>query len=106
MTEEIQTIIPHADFGGPSNCCGCLFGRIAGAQGVIACNQCRAILGRVPACELQQTLDVFDLMLEIVPAMCRYCRSVNLVPGLSRVEALVCRECGKGTLNPASASWK
>jgi hypothetical protein len=25
--------------------------------------------------------------------MCRHCRSVNLVPGFSRVDAFVCREC-------------
>jgi len=33
-------IIPHADFGAP-HCFGSLFGRIAGDQGVIACNECR-----------------------------------------------------------------
>jgi hypothetical protein len=94
LSKDIPTIIPHADFGAP-DCCGHLYGRIAGDQGVIACNECRAIFGRVPACELQLTLDCFDLLLEIVPAICRCCRSVNLVPGFSRVGAFVCQTCGK-----------
>ena len=40
LPEEIPMIIPHADFGAP-HCSGSLFGRIAGDQGVIACNECR-----------------------------------------------------------------
>jgi hypothetical protein len=95
LPEDIHTIIPHADFGA-SDCCGCLFGRIAGDRGVIVCNECGKIVQKVLAEDLQRTLDGLELMLEIATAMCRYCRAVNLIPGFSRVEAFVCRECGKG----------
>ena len=95
LTEDITTIIPHADVGGPSDCSGCLFGRMVRKYGMIACKECGEIVAKVLAGNLQRTLDGLELKLDIAPAMCRYCRSVNLIPGFSRVEAFTCLKCRK-----------
>lgn len=94
MTEEIQTVIPHSEFGMPE-CSGCLFGRISLDIAVIACNGCGRIVRKVAASNLQRTLNEMELQLEVATALCRHCRAVNLFPGLSRVEAFVCQTCGK-----------
>jgi hypothetical protein len=45
--------------------------------------------------DLRRTLDEMEVQLEVATALCQQCRSVNLFPGLSRVEAFVCQTCGK-----------
>ena len=47
----------------------------------------------------RRTLDEFELELEIATALCRHCRSVNLIPGLSGVGVFVCNTCGKPSSN-------
>ncbi len=94
MTDEIQTVIPHSEFGTPE-CSGCLFARIGLDSAVIACNECGKIVQRVALGDLQRTLREMELQLEVATALCRHCRAVNLFPGLSRVEAFVCKECGR-----------
>ena len=95
---DIPSIIPHAELGA-YGCCGRLFGRVVKEHAMIACNECGEIVGKIPARDLQRTLDEFELELEIATALCRHCRSVNLVPGLLGVEVFVCNTCGKHSSN-------
>jgi hypothetical protein len=98
----IGTPIPHADFGDPQ-CCGCLCGVVQGDQAKIICNECEKVLRTVPASELQNTLDHMQLTLDAAAAMCPHCRAVNVFPGLTKVAASVCRDCGKGVWLDAQA---
>ena len=50
----------------------------------------------VPPGALRRALDEMECQLEVAAGLCWYCRSVNLFPGFSRVEAFVCQMCGKG----------
>jgi hypothetical protein len=88
VLEDIPTPIPHMDFGAP-DCCGCLTGRIVGDRGEIFCNECAEIVRAVPAADLQRALDDMESQLEVATGLCEHCGSVNLFPGLSRVEAAV-----------------
>lgn len=95
LSEDIPTIILHTAFGEPE-CCGCLFGRSIGEHGVIACNECGKIVRRVSPGDLRRALDEMECQLEVATGLCRYCGSVNLRPGFSRVEAFVCDTYGTG----------
>jgi hypothetical protein len=54
------------------------------------------IVRRVPTGDLQRVLDEMELQLEVATALCQHCGSINLFPGVSQIEAFVCRKCGKG----------
>lgn len=90
----IATVIPHSDFGDP-DCCGCLNGIVRGDEGDIVCNECEAIIRRVPATELQRTLDEMELTLDIASAQCPHCGATHLAPGFSELIAFVCDKCGE-----------
>lgn len=93
----IETTIPHSAFG-DAKCSGCLCGVIENDQAEIFCNECEDVIRTVPASELRNTLDQMELALDVATALCPHCRAVNLFPGFTRIEAFVCRECGKGVL--------
>lgn len=90
----IGTTIPHSDFGDPE-CCGCLCGVIDGDIARVVCNECRTIVKTVPAKDLQRTLDEMELKLDVTSAKCPHCGVVHLAPGLSKLIAFVCGNCGK-----------
>src|ERR1700722_19047669 len=92
--EEIQTIIPHSEFGTP-NCHGWLAGRDLGHVGEVFCTKCAAILFVILPPGLRRVLDRIEASLDVATALCRYCGSVNLFPGRTRVAAFICQECGK-----------
>jgi hypothetical protein len=89
------TIIPHANFGDPG-CCGCLTGVAGDEAAYIVCNECGVVVRTVPSAALHQVLDEMELALDMDVAMCAHCRAVNLFPGLSKVEAFICQQCGRG----------
>ncbi len=90
----IKTILPHSSFGNP-DCCGCLNGIIRGYQAEIVCNECETVVRSVPSTALRQTLTEMELTLDMSTEMCPNCRSVNVIPGFSKVMTFTCRECGK-----------
>jgi hypothetical protein len=93
---EIQTTIPHSDFGDPE-CWGCLNGKIRGDIAVIECNECSAIVRTVPAPDLEKVLHDMELTLDIASATCVHCGAVHLRPGFSRLLAFTCDTCGRVT---------
>src|SRR4030095_14026594 len=90
----VGAAIPHESFGGPE-CCGCLNGIIRGDQADIICNECEVVVRTVPAANLQRTLDEMELALDTASELCPHCGKGNLFPAFSRVEAYICRECGR-----------
>jgi hypothetical protein len=90
----VGTIIPHSSFGDP-DCCGCLNPIVQGDHADIVCNECESIVRTVPSAELQKTLNEMELSLDMSTEMCPFCRSVNVLPGFSKVMTFTCRECGK-----------
>jgi hypothetical protein len=90
----VATTLPHSCFGDP-DCCGCLNGAIRGDQALIVCNECNFIVRAVPAAELRKTLAEMELTLEMCTEMCPHCRSVNVLPGFSKVTAFTCKHCGE-----------
>jgi hypothetical protein len=90
----VETTLPHSSFG-DEDCCGCLTGIVRGEVVEIACNECGAVIRTVPVTELQNALDEMELTLDVCSEMCPYCRSVNVLPGFSRMLAFTCRNCGK-----------
>jgi hypothetical protein len=90
----IGTAIPHAEFGDPE-CCGCLNGIITGDTAEIVCNECNAIVRRVPASELRVVLSEMELVLDVASSSCPHCGAVNLFPGFTKMHAFTCRECGE-----------
>ena len=97
MDGIIQTTIPHADFGAP-HCCGCLKGVLHGdgGQADIICNECGLIVRTVSAADLERMLDEMELELDIATAQCPHCGAVHVAPGVSKLLAFVCDECGHG----------
>jgi uncharacterized protein (DUF983 family) len=50
----------------------------------------------VPVADLQRTLDEMELTLdEVASELCPHCGMVNLFPGYARMDAYICRQCGK-----------
>jgi hypothetical protein len=90
----IGTAIPHADFGDPE-CRGCLVGSVVGDQAGIVCNECAAVIRKLSAPDMQQTLTEMELALDICTEMCPSCRSVNVLPGLSKVLFLPVRDAAQ-----------
>jgi hypothetical protein len=93
----IETAITHAHFGKP-RCSGRLVGSVAGDQAGIVCTKCAATIRTLPAAFLQQTLTEMELSFDVCTEMCPHCRSVNVIPGLSKVLMFKCRECGKAVI--------
>jgi hypothetical protein len=92
---EIRTRLPHSSFG--TGCWGCLNGVIRGDQAEIICNECEAVIAIVPAADLQKTFDQLELTLDISSAACSHCGAVKLIPGLSKILAFTCEQCGEVT---------
>jgi hypothetical protein len=102
LTRDINDrlpIIPHESLG--TDCCGCLYVRIDGAQAAIICNECGPMIRTVPV------VDVEAVMLEmaqtdvICSARCTHCGALNTFPGMSSIGAFICSECGEGVVvNP------
>lgn len=86
--------LPHADFGGP-DCGGCLTGVIDGDQATIECNECGAVIRILKAADLQRTLDEMELSLQMCTEMCPHCGKVSVFPGLTKMTAYTCPECGR-----------
>jgi hypothetical protein len=83
----VPTLIPHSQFG-DENCGGTLTGMHGAKLAEIICNECGAVVAYV-AGDLRQTLNKLESQLELATGQCQHCGSVNLFPGLSRVEAAV-----------------
>ena len=96
----VETVIPHQCFG-REDCCGRLLGEIRESWAEITCNECLAVVRRVPVADLRNELARMELSLDLGMTVCPHCRSVNLFPGMSRVSAYVCQSCGwgVGTMN-------
>jgi predicted RNA-binding Zn-ribbon protein involved in translation (DUF1610 family) len=90
---ELKTTVPHSSFGAPS-CCGCLDGIVRGDQADIVCNECNAVVRRVPSAELRRALSEMELSLEVSTAMCPNCGAVKVARGFSKLLAFTCEECG------------
>lgn len=90
----IATTLPHSSFG-DAECCGCLNGIPRGDEAEIACNECEAVVFRVPAKDLRKTITEMELSLDVAIAMCQHCGAVNLFPGFSKVVMFTCKECGE-----------
>jgi ribosomal protein S27E len=90
--EIVPTILPHSSFGDPE-CCGCLHAVVEGEQAEILCNECGSILLAVPAADLDKTLSEMELTLDVATEKCPHCRSVNLLPGFSKLLVFTCRNC-------------
>jgi hypothetical protein len=93
--EPIRTTLPHQLFGEP-DCCGCLNGMVRADYAEIICNECEAVIRRVPVESLQRTLDDLELSLDLTTTKCPHCGAVNLFSGFTEMLAFVCRQCGKG----------
>jgi hypothetical protein len=96
MADEpvVGTTLPHSSFGDP-DCCGCLNGIVRGGHAFIVCNECNFVVRIVPSAELRKTLAEMELTLEMCTEMCPNCKTVNVIPGFSKVMAFTCRECGE-----------
>jgi hypothetical protein len=79
-------IVPHELFGG--DCCGCLHD-IVGEQSQFVCNECGAV---VPVADVQGAV----MEMESCEATCPHCGRINHIDGFSKIEAFVCRHCGRG----------
>lgn len=62
----------------------------------LVCNECAAVVRTVARKELDLVLAEMSLADGFVPEICPYCGSVNLFAGFTKMEAYVCRQCGKG----------
>ncbi len=59
--------------------------------------QCSKVIRTVAAPDLEKTLHEMELSLDIASATCAHCGAVHLRPGLSRLLAFTCDECGAVT---------
>ena len=79
-------IIPHELFG--ADCCGCLE-EVVGEGREFICNECRTT---VPVADVQRAV----MEMESADATCPHCGRLNHIDGFSRIDAFVCRYCGRG----------
>jgi hypothetical protein len=87
------TIILHLEYGAP-DCCGCLIGVVNGDCASVVCNECGQVVRRVPASDLQRTLNEMELELDLAMAVCPHCKSVNLLPGVKKqMQVFLCQRC-------------
>jgi hypothetical protein len=91
-------IIPHAEFGDPA-CSGSLTGRDLGHMAEVFCNVCGEVIAYAPTENLTQILNAMELTLGVTTTRCPHCGTIDLLPGLSRLEAFVRPGCGKGGAN-------
>jgi RNase P subunit RPR2 len=61
----------------------------------MVCNECNAVLRRVPAADLQRTFDEMELTLDVASEICPHCGAINLFPGFSAMRAFTCKKCGE-----------
>jgi hypothetical protein len=93
---EIKTTLPHSCFGAPS-CCGCLDAIFREDEAEIVCNECNAVIRKLPSEELRQTLTKMELSLDVSTATCPNCGAVKVAPGFSNLLAFTCERCGAVT---------
>ena len=89
-----RPVLPHAVFGAP-DCGGCLEGVIRGEEAYIECNECGAVVRTVAPADLQRTLDEMELSLAMCAEMCPHCGKMNFFPGITKITAYTCRDCGR-----------
>lgn len=88
-------IVPHENVA-DVDCCGCLIVRTRADQADIVCNECGAVIQTV-AIEDAETVMLELSQTDIVcTARCPHCGALNIFPGMSGIEAFICRECGQG----------
>ncbi len=91
----IQTILPHADFGG-EDCCGCLTATIITDTAVLSCNECGFVVKMVPAADIHRAIAQLETQVESTTAICPHCGAENTLLGMSEALAFTCRNCGRG----------
>jgi hypothetical protein len=64
----------------------------------IICNEYGVSFQTVEAADLRRTLDEVQLNVDVASQRCPFCRSVNLLPGFSRMLAFTCRSCGRAVV--------
>jgi hypothetical protein len=67
--QEMKTTLPHSSFGAPT-CCGYLDGFVRGRRAETVCNECNAVIWKLPSAELRQTLTEMELRLDVSTATC------------------------------------
>lgn len=90
----IATTIPHSDFDDPE-CCGCL--SVVGRTGMTAdfvCSECGAIVACARLDDTEAAIHTLELNAGATTALCGHCGSMNIIVGLSRAYAFVCKRCG------------
>jgi hypothetical protein len=91
----IATWVPHSSAGDPE-CPGFLYGLVReDGQGYIECNDCDAVIRKMPADQLQQTLNEMEAGPDVVSEQCPHCKGVNLFPAFSQTMVYTCRHCGE-----------
>jgi ribosomal protein L40E len=93
--DEMDTIIPHECLG--ADRCGCIVSVVRGHEADMVCNECNALIGTVPANEVEEMLLQLAPSDEICGSECLHCGALNVFPGFSTIEAFTCRQCGEGT---------
>ena len=89
-------IIPHETLG--TDCCGCLYVRIDGANAAIICNECGTVIRTVPVVDIEAVILEMAQTDVICSALCTHCGVLNTLPGMSSIEAFICSECGEGVV--------
>ena len=92
--EHCYLIVSHEVATG-ADCGGCLM--VVAHSGVadLVCNSCGVVVDTVPIdCAGTRLMELAST--EICSAQCPQCGALNTFPGLSLIEAFICRECGEG----------
>src|SRR6185312_7537785 len=99
MEKTFSTSIPHAQHGSP-DCAGCLI-VLEGApcEFCITCDKCWAVIQTGADRDLARTLAELELLGDLAMAECPFCKRINLFPGIKRVDAFVCKYCGKDVVS-------
>lgn len=90
-------IIPHQNVG--ADCCGCLVPEIRGESVDLVCNEYSVTVRTISRSDFDAgRLPEELLSMEIYSARCPHCSAIQMFPGFSVIEALVCSECGEGVV--------
>jgi hypothetical protein len=94
-------IISHEDVA-DVRCCGCLIVRERDGQAEVLCNECAAVIRTVPLEDVDAVMTELAGTDVFCSAVCQHCGAVNTFPGMTAIEAFICRECNQGVAVPAS----
>jgi hypothetical protein len=94
-------ILPHENVA-DVDCCGCLIIRTRQDQADIVCNECGALILTVALGEVEATMLELAQTDTVCSARCPHCGALNIFPGISAIEAFICRECAEGVVVPPS----